>query len=118
MKKVFSNLCAVLAVQDFEVTDGKIAITVEDADKVEGQLDKLGKDLKAAKDAEKAAKDAQADLQTKLDKALQDVNDRDTQIANLKKAAGAEDEGSAGEQVDEGAGEITAQSMLDEIKDF
>ena len=118
MKKVFSNLCAVLAVQDFEVTDGKIAITVEDADKVEGQLDKLGKDLKAAKDAEKAAKDAQADLQTKLDKALQDVNDRDTQIANLKKAAGAEDEVPAGEKVDEGAGEITAQSMLNEIKDF
>ena len=81
-------------------------------------MDKLGKDLKAAKDAEKAAKDAQADLQTKLDKALQDVNDRDTQIANLKKAAGAEDEVPAGEKVDEGAGEITAQSMLNEIKDL
>ena len=117
-KKVLACLCALLAVQDFEVTDGKITITEEDADKVEGQLDKLGKDLKAAKDAEKAAKDAQADLQTKLDKALQDVNDRDTQIANLKKAAGAEDEVPAGEKVDEGAGEITARSMLNEIKDL
>ena len=79
------------------MTDGKITITEEDADKVEGQLDKLGKDLKAAKDAEKEAKDAQADLQAKLDKALQDVSDRDTQIANLRKAPGAEDEVPAGE---------------------
>lgn len=96
-KKVLACLCALLAVQEFEVTDGKITLTEEDADKVEGQLDQLGKDLKAAKDAEKAAKDAQADLQAKLDKALQDVKDRDTQIANLKKSAGAEDQGSAGE---------------------
>ena len=85
---------------------------------IEGHIDQLGKDLKAAKDAEKAAKDAQADLQAKLDKALQDVNDRDTQIANLKKAPGAEDQVPAGEHVDEGAGEITAQSMLNEIKDL
>ena len=97
MKKVFTCLCALLAVQDFEVNDGKITITEEDADKVEGQLDQLGKDLQAAKDAEKAAKDAQAELQTKLDKALQDVRDRDQQIANLKGSAGAEDQGSAGE---------------------
>lgn len=96
-KKVLACLCALLAVQDFEVTDGKITLTEEDADKVEGQLDQLGKDLKASKDAEKAAKDAQADLQTKLDQALKDVQERDQQIANLKQAAGAEDQGSAGE---------------------
>ena len=111
MKKVFNCLCALLAVQDFEVTDGKITITEENAEKIEGQLDQLGKDLKTAKDA-------QADLQTKLDKALRDVQERDKQIANLKKTPGAEDEVPAGEHVDEGADEITAQSMLNEIKNF
>ena len=118
MKKVFTCLCALLAVQDFEVTDGKITITEENAGKIEGQLDQLGKDLQAAKDAEKAAKDAQADLQTKLDQALKDVQERDKQIANLKKTPGAEDKVPAGEHVDEDAGEITAQSMLNEIKDM
>lgn len=118
MKKVFTCLCALLAVQDFEVTDGKITITEENAGKIEGQLDQLGKDLQAAKDAEKAAKDAQDDLQKKLDQALKDVQERDQQIANLKKAPGAEDKVPAGEHVDEGAGEITAQSMLNEIKDL
>jgi septal ring factor EnvC (AmiA/AmiB activator) len=90
-KKVLACLCALLAVQDFEVNDGKITITEEDADKVEGQLDQLGKDLQAAKDA-------QADLQAKLDKALQDVQQRDQQIANLKKSAGVEDTTSPGEK--------------------
>lgn len=98
MKKVFTCLCALLAVQDFEVTDGKITITEENAGKIEGQLDQLGKDLQAAKDAEKVAKDAQADLQAKLDKALQDVQQRDQQIANLKKSAGVEDTTSPGEK--------------------
>ena len=98
MKKVFSCLCALLAVQDFEVTDGKISLTEEQAGTIEGHVAKQEKDLKDAKDAEKAAKDAQADLQNKLDQALQDVRDRDEQIANLKKAPGAEDEGSAGEK--------------------
>lgn len=98
MKKVFTCLCALLAVQDFEVTDGKITITEENAGKIEGQLDQLGKDLQAAKDAEKAAKDAQAGLQAKLDKALQDVQQRDQQIANLKKSAGVEDTTSPGEK--------------------
>lgn len=111
MKKVFTCLCALLAVQDFEVIDGKVTLTEEETGKVEGQLDQLGKDLKAAKDA-------QTDLQAKLDKALQDVRERDQQIANLKKAPGAEDKVPAGEHVDEGDGEITAQSMLNEIKDF
>lgn len=118
MKKVFTCLCALLAVQDFDVTDGKISLTEEQTGKIEGQLDQLGKDLKTAKDAEKAAKDAQADLQTKLDKALKDVQERDQQIANLKNASGAEEKVPAGEHVDEGAGEITAQSMLNEIKDM
>lgn len=111
MKKVFTCLCALLAVQDFDVTDGKISLTEEQTGKIEGQLDQLGKDLKTAKDA-------QADLQTKLDKALKDVQERDQQIANLKKASGAEEKVPAGEHVDEGAGEITAQSMLNEIKDM
>ena len=69
------------------------------------------KDLKAAKDAEKAAKDAQDELQKKLDKALQDVKDRDQQIANLKKAPGAEDEGSAGEKGN-GAQDINSAAEL------
>ena len=118
MKKVFTCLCALLAVQDFDVTDGKISLTEEQTGKIEGQLDQLGKDLKTAKDAEKTAKDALADLQAKLDKALVDVQERDQQIANLKKTPGAEDKVPAGEHVDEGAGEITAQSMLNEIKDM
>ena len=117
-KIVLACLCALLAVQDFDVTDGKISLTEEQTGKIEGQLDQLGKDLKAAKDAEKAAKDAQTDLQAKLDKALQDVKERDQQIANLRKAPGAEEKVPAGEHVDEGAGEITAQSMLNEIKDM
>lgn len=110
-KKVLACLCALLAVQDFEVTDGKITLTEEDADKVEGQLDQLGKDLQAAKDAEKAAKDAQADLQAKLDKALQDVRDRDQQIANLKGSAGAEDHGSA-EESGKGVQDINSAAEL------
>ena len=118
MKKVFTCLCALLAVQDFEVTDGKVTLTEDQTGKIEGQLDQLEKDLKTAKDAEKAAKDAQADLQKKLDLALVDVQERDQQIANLKKAPGAEDKVPAGEHVDEGAGEITAQSMLNEIKNL
>lgn len=118
MKKIFACLCASLAVQDFEVTDGKISLTEEQMGKIEDHVAQLEKDLKNSKDAEKAAKDAQTDLQAKLDKALQDVKERDTQIANLKKAPGAEGGSSAGENVDEGAGEITAQSMLNEIKDI
>ena len=118
MKKVFTCLAALLAVQDFEVTEGKITLTEEETGKIEDYVAQLEKNLKNAKDAEKAAKDAQADLQAKLDKALQDVADRDNQIANLKKAPGAEDNGSAGEHFGDGAGEITAQSMLNEIKDL
>lgn len=118
MKKVFTCLCALLAVQDFEVTDGKVTLTEDQTGKIEELVAQLQKDAKNAKDAEKAAKDAQADIQKKLDQALQDVRDRDKQIANLKKAPGAEDKVPAGEHVDEGAGEFTAQSMLNEIKDF
>ena len=118
MTKVFACLCTLIGVQNFEVVDGKITLTEEQTGKIEGHLDQLGKDLQAAKDAEKAAKDAQADIQAKLDKALQDLRERDQQIANLKKAPGAEDKVPAGEHVDEGAGEITAQSMLNEIKNF
>lgn len=118
MTKVFACLCTLLGVQNFEVTDGKITLTEDETGKIENHVAQLEKDLQAAKDAKKAAEDAQAELQNKLNKALQDVTERDKQIANLKQSAGAEDEGSAGEMVDEGAGEITAQSMLNEIKDF
>ena len=103
-KKVLACMCALLGVQDFEVNDGKITITEEDADKVEGQLDQLGKDLQAAKDA-------QTELQTKLDKALQDVRDRDQQIANLKGSAGAEDKGSA-EESGKGVQDINSAAEL------
>ena len=118
MKKVFTCLCALLAVQDFEVTDGKVTLTEDQTGKIEEHVAQLEKEAQDAKDAEKVAKDAQADLQGKLDKALKDVQERDLQIANLKKAPGAEDKVPAGEHVDEGAGEITAQSMLNEIKDM
>lgn len=118
MKKVFTCLCALLAVQDFEVTDGKVTLTEDQTGKIEEHVAQLEKEAQDAKDAEKVAKDAQADLQGKLDKALKDVQERDQQIANLKKAPGAEDKVPAGEHVDEGAGEITAQSMLNEIKDI
>lgn len=118
MKKVFTCLCALLAVQDFEVTDGKVTFTEDQTGKIEEHVAQLEKEAQDAKDAEKVAKDAQADLQGKLDKALKDVQERDQQIANLKKAPGAEDKVPAGEHVDEGAGEITAQSMLNEIKDI
>jgi ATP-dependent protease ClpP protease subunit len=111
MKKVFACLCALLAVQDFEVTDGKISLTEDQAGTIEGHVAKLEKDLKDAKDAEKAAKDAQADLQKKLDQALQDVKDRDEQIANLKKAPGAEEPGSAGESAN-GAQNINSATEL------
>jgi ATP-dependent protease ClpP protease subunit len=118
MKKVFTCLCALLAVQDFDVTDGKISLTEEQTGKIEGQLAQLDKNVQDALAAKKVAEDAQTDLQNKLNKALQDVQERDQQIANLKKAPGAEDKVPAGEHVDEGAGEFTAQSMLNEIKDF
>ena len=115
MKKVFACLCALLAVQDFEVTDGKVTLTEEETGKIEDHVAQLVKDLKDAKDAEKAAKDAQTDIQTKLDKALQDVKDRDTQIANLKKAAGAEDEGSAGEKVNGGQDINSAAELFNSV---
>lgn len=118
MKKIFACLCPLLGVKDFEVTDGKVTFTEEQTDKIEEHVAQLGTDLQTARDAEKAAKDALTDLQTKLAKALQDVQERDQQIANLKKASGADEKVPAGEHVDEGAGEITAQSMLNEIKDF
>ena len=111
MKKVFTCLCAVLAVQDFEVTDGKVTLTEEQTGKVEDHVAQLEKDLKNAKDAEKVAKDAQGELQKKLDQALKDVQERDQQIANLKKAPGAEDEGSAGEK-DNGVQDISSAAEL------
>jgi flagellar motility protein MotE (MotC chaperone) len=98
MKKIFTCLCALLAVQDFEVVDGNITLTEEQTDKIEGHVAQLEKDLNDANAAKKAAEDAQADLQAKLDKALQDVQQRDQQIANLKKSAGVEDTTSPGEK--------------------
>ena len=118
MKKVFTCLAALLAVQDFEVKEGNVSFTEEQAGKIEDHVAQLEKDVKDAKEAEKAAKDAQVELQKKLDQALQDVKDRDQQIATLKKAPGAVDIIPAGEHHDEGAGDITAQSMLNEIKDL
>ncbi len=111
MKKVFNRIGALLAVQDLEVSDEKkVVLDEEQVDKIEGRMDQLEKDLKTAKDAEKAAKDAQDELQTKLDQALQDVKDRDTQIANLKGAAGADEKGSAGES---GKGEQDVNSAAE-----
>ena len=118
MKKVFACMAALLAVQDFEVTDGKVTLTEEQTGIIEDRMAQLEKDVKDARDAEKAAKDAQAGLQTKLDQALKDVQERDRQIANLKSGPGAGEDSPAGESVNGGAGDITARSMLDEIKNF
>ena len=115
MKKVFTCLCALLCVQDFEVTDGNVTLTEEQTGKIEGHVAKLEKDLRDTKDAEKAAKDAQADLQKKLDQALQDVKDRDEQIANLKKAPGAEDKVSAGEKNQGGDDTMSAVELFNSI---
>ena len=98
MKKVFACLAALLAVKDFEVTDGKVTLTEEQTGMIEDRMAQLEEDVKEAKDAEKAAKDAQDELQRKLDKALNDVTERDNQIANLKKAPGADGGTSAGEE--------------------
>ena len=118
MKKVFASLCALLAVQEFEVNDGKVELTEEQTGKIEAHVAKLEKDLKDAQEAGKADKDAKDELQKKLDQALQDVAERDKQIANLKKTPGAGDEKPAGEQMKDGDGEISAQSMLNEIKNL
>ena len=115
MKKVFTCLCALLCVQDFEVTDGNVTLTEEQTGKIEGHVAKLEKDLRDTKDAEKAAKDAQADLQKKLDQALQDVKDRDEQIANLKKAPGAEDKVSAGEKNQGGDDTMSAVELFNSV---
>ena len=112
MTKVFACLCALMGVQNFEVVDGKITLTEEQTGKIEGHLDQLGKDLQAAKDAEKAAKDAQADIQAKLDKALQDLHERDQQIANLKKAPGAEDGNAPAGENGNSAQDINAAAEL------
>lgn len=117
MKKVCAFLCALLAVKDFEVTDAKVTLTEEQVGTIEDRLAQLEKDVKDAKDAEQAAVAAQADLQKKLDQALKDVAERDTQIANLKQAPGVEDTVPAGESGN-AVGQMTAQSMLNEIKDF
>ena len=115
MKKVFTCLCALLCVQDFEVTDGNVTLTEEQTGKIEGHVAKLEKDLRDTKDAEKAAKDAQADLQKKLDQALQDVKDRDEQIANLKKAPGAEDKVPAGEKNQGGDDTMSAVELFNSV---
>ena len=115
MKKVFACLCALLAVQDFEVTDGKVTLTEEQTGKIEDHVAQLEKDMKAAKDAEKAAKDAQTDLQTKLDKALQDVTDRDNQIANLKQAPGAGSNIPAGEKNQGGEDAMSAVELFNSV---
>ena len=111
MKKIFTCLCALLAVQDFEVTDGKVTLTEDQTGKIEEHVAQLEKDLNDANAAKKAAEDAQADLQAKLDKALKDVQERDQQIANLKKAPGAEDQGSAGEKGN-GAQDVNSAAEL------
>lgn len=117
MKKVFACICALTGVMEFEVTDKKVTLTDEQMGAIENRLAQLEKDAKDAKDAEKVAKDSQADLQTKLDKAMKDVAERDAQIANLKNAPGAEDTAPAGESGN-AVGQVTAQSMLNEIKDL
>ncbi|MDO4984408.1 MAG: Clp protease ClpP [Prevotella sp.] len=101
MKKILNCLGILLTVQDFEVTDGKIAFTEDQAVKIEGHVAQLEKDIQTANAAKKAAEDAQRELQQKLDQALQDVAARDQQIATLKETAGAEDKTPAGENVND-----------------
>ena len=115
MKKVFACLCALLAVQDFEVTDGKVTLTEEQTGQIEDHVAQLEKDLKNSGDAKKASEDAKAELQKKLDQALQDVKDRDQQIANLKKAPGAEDEVPAGEKNQGGEDTVSAVELFNSV---
>ena len=115
MKKVFTCLCALLAVQDFEVTDGNVTLTEEQTGKIEGQLAQLEKNVQDEQAAKKVAEDAQAELQKKLNQALQDVKDRDQQIANLKKAPGAGEKPSAGEKGNDGQDINSAAELYNSV---
>ena len=116
MKKVFTCLCALLAVQDgFEVTDGKVTLTEDQTGKIEGQLAQLEKNVQDEQAAKKVAEDAQAELQKKLNQALQDVKDRDQQIANLKKAPGAGEKPSAGENGNDGQDINSAAELYNSV---
>ena len=115
MKKVFTCLCALLAVQDFEVTDGKVTLTEDQTGKIEGRLAQLEKNVQDEQAAKKVAEDAQAELQKKLNQALQDVKDRDQQIANLKKAPGAGEKPSAGENGNDGQDINSAAELYNSV---
>ena len=122
MKKIFTCLCALLAVQDFEVVDGHIRLTEEQAGKIEDRVAQLEKDLKdaqealqASQDAGRAAKDAEESLRNQLERAQQDIRQRDEQIANLKQAPGAAASAAAGEHHDE-ADDISAFDLFKSVK--
>lgn len=101
MKKAFTCLIALLAVNEITVKDGKVELTEDQAGKIEDQLATLEQKLKDAETAKQNLDTEKQNLQTQLAQAQKDITDRDAQIEALKKAPGAEDNGSAGEFVND-----------------
>jgi ATP-dependent protease ClpP protease subunit len=89
MKKVFACICALLEVESLESKDDSVTIKVTDIQKVEDRLVKLEKDVTEANEAKKKALEDKSDIQKKLDEASTKLAEKETEIANLKKGAGA-----------------------------
>lgn len=78
MKKTFSAVCALLAIESLAITDGKVNdITEQQMDAIEGELDRLNKEAGKVPGLEQK----NTELQTK-------INDLTAQIEALKKAPG------------------------------
>lgn len=89
MKHVFTNLCAILALTEFESTDSVVSLSVIDMQKVEDKITSLQNDLKAATEAKDAAVTAaKADLQKQLDEVKAKLTAKETEISNLQKSPG------------------------------
>lgn len=82
MKKVFASVCALLAIDAFEVADGKVNLKEEDMQKVNDHIAQLEKDI----DEAKKAKD---DVQKLLDEAKASLSEKDKEITALKGAPGS-----------------------------
>ena len=105
MKKVFKNVCDLLKVEDIEVTDSKVTLTEDQMQTVEDQLAKQATDLETANSAKATAEAQVTDLQTKLDKAQEDIK-------NLKQTAGGDQQEHAGQDEDETAVDFNAARAL------
>lgn len=94
MNKIFTAIGALLGAESFVVTDGCISLKEEDVQKVEDQLEKLQKD-------HAEATQAKADLQKQLDQVKTSLAEKETEIAALKKSAGAKADETPEEQAPE-----------------